>query len=634
VDPGEFDVAGELNFAGITIVDPNEIRIEKGQYEIKQLGFDGYGASVREDRVVGLVTAGYSMTDGDIDVSQASLQGSGISATAQDLKLNTTEAMQLNGSAAWRGDINRLAEWLSLSSQPDSINWYGEVEGTVDFNSEADGTNAIFQADVSDLIATQRTTPQQAQTAMQMVGSQQRAWVEIWSERQVKLSGQMNLSNDFDSVNFQQLSARSRSLDIDATGTISELSGAFVTNLEGSYRPDFEKVNSLLSAYTQNMVQLGGSSVQPFRIQGPLFATGTTKAWVPQGLVVQAIIGWDEGQLVGLPIGKSELRLDLQNQVATMQSASIPLSGGTVVLQPQLDMRTGDPLLIHGQAQLLDRVQVTPEICSECLKFVAPWLADTTNAQGVFSADLQGVSMPINDPMGLSARGTLLVEELTVESGPLADQLLATVTQIQSLLKPDSRERQLKKWLRVERQSIPVAVENRRVYHEGVKFSHNELVIRTSGSVGIEDQSVDLVAKIPIADEWIEGNRYLAGLKGQSISVPIGGTVNKPKIDRNRVNQLSQELVRNAAQGAIGNAITEKVTPKLNEFNSKVNGEVNKLQDKFQDKLGGFLNDKLGVPSGSQNSGGVKQQPKSGQQLEDRLKGEFNKGLNKLFGGG
>jgi hypothetical protein len=272
------------------------------------------------------------------------------------------------------------------------------------------------------------------------------------------------------------------------------------------------------------------------------------------------------------------------------------------------------------------------------LKFVAPWLADTTNAQGIFSADVQGVSMPISDPMNVSARGSLEMQDVTIAAGPMAEKLLGTVAQIQSILKPDSRDREMKTWLKIEQQTIPVAVENRRVYHEGIKFSHDELIIRTSGSVGF-DQSVSMVAKIPIAEEWIADNRYLSGLSGQSLSIPISGTVNRPVIDQNEVRKLSTDLVRNAAQGAIGNAITDKVNPKLNQYrndlNSKVTGEVNKLQNRFQDKLGGFLQDKLGAPAaaGGQSAAPVQTPSSSGQQIEDRLNGELKKGLNKLFGG-
>ncbi|QEG20535.1 translocation/assembly module TamB domain-containing protein [Mariniblastus fucicola] len=640
VDPGDFQAGGTLNFAGITIVDPNQIRVENGQYEIKQLGFEGYGAKIREDRVVGSVTADYAIDTGNVGVQQGTLQGSGISATAQNLKLTISDAMQLDGAAAWRADINRMAEWYSLSPAADSINWFGAVEGNVDFKSSASGTDASFRADLTDLVATQQATATDRTSPMQMVSKKQ-AWTELWREPKVNLNGQVTLGSDFNSLAIHGLTARSGSLDFDSKGTISDLAGSLVMDLEGSWQPNFDKINSLLAAYSQDMVELGGTGIQPYRIQGPLFADSAA-AWVSEQLIVQTIVGWDRGQLAGLPIGKSDLAVELQRQVATLRTneSGIPVSGGTVNLQPQLDLRGNDPVLVHGAGRVLNSVQVTPEICRDCLKFVAPWLSDTTNAQGVFSADIQGMSMPLFNPQQASARGTLVMQDVTVAAGPMAEQLLGTVSQIQAILKPDSRERELKTWLKIEQQSIPLAVENGRVFHEGIKFSHNELIIRTSGSVGF-DQTVNLVAKIPIADEWIDGNQYLAGLKGQSISIPVGGTVDRPVIDKDAVQKLSTDLVRNAAQGAIGNAITDKVNPKLNEYrnelNEKVGGEMNKLQNKFQDKLGGFLQDKLGAPaSGNSGQNAVPSQtPQAspGQQLEDRLNGELQKGFNKLFGG-
>ena len=234
------------------------------------------------------------------------------------------------------------------------------------------------------------------------------------------------------------------------------------------------------------------------------------------------------------------------------------------------------------------------------------------------------------------------MQDVTIAAGPMAEQLLGTIQQVRSVLKPDSERREVNTWLKVEKQAIPLAVENGRVYHEGIKFSHDELIIRTSGSVGF-DNTINMVAKIPIAEKWLEGNRYLSGLRGQSISIPVSGTVNRPVVDKRAVQQLSAELVRNATQGAIQNAVTDKINPKLNEyrseFNNKVTGEVNKLQSKFENKLGGFLQDKLGVPAGQNTpaapSGANPSTPAAspGQNLEDKLNGELQKGLNKLFGG-
>ena len=642
VDPGDFEAGGKLSFAGVTIVESDRVRVERGQYEIQRPGFLGYGVNIQEDRIVGQVVAEYLLESGNVGVQRATVQGTGISATAQDLKLTMGEAMQLAGSAAWQADVNRIADWLQLQSEPDSINFYGAVDGTIDFANSPQGTNATIEANLTDLVATQRVANPAQTQPIQMAGSRQ-SWSEIWREKRVNLNGKFSLGSDFDSLQLDQLTTRSGSLDFDARGSITELAGAMNLNLEGTWQPNFDRIQSLLAAASDDLVTLsGGGATESFRVVGPLFETSaSSRGWVSDRLEAHTTLQWDKAQLAGLPIGQGGVAVDLQRQMAMVRTGDrgVPVSGGMVLLRPQIDLRGDDLVLIHGEGKLLDRVQLTPEICSESLKFVAPLLADTTNAQGIFSADLQGLNMPLSDPMKMSARGTLVLQDVTVAAGPMAEQLLDSVTQLQSILKPDSRQRQLKTWLRIEEQSIPVAVENGRVYHEGIQFSHDEMIIRTSGSVGF-DQSLNLVAKIPIAEEWLEGSRYLAGLRGQSISIPIGGTVNRPRIDQNEVRKLSSELVKNAAQGALNSAITDKISPKVTEYqnqlNNKVSSEVGKLQNQLQSKVGGLLGEKFGLPAAQQApaaSGGSSATPSVGQQVEERLNNELKNGFNRLFGG-
>jgi hypothetical protein len=150
------------------------------------------------------------------------------------------------------------------------------------------------------------------------------------------------------------------------------------------------------------------------------------------------------------------------------------------------------------------------------------------------------------------------------------------------------------------------------------------------------DQTLNMLAEIPIADDWIAGSPYLAGLKGQSISIPIRGTISKPIFDTRSIQQLSTQLAKQAASGAFNQAIAEKVTPELekiqNQVNNKLGGEINKLQNQFGEKLGGFLP--------SQNTGTVPPakgtSPATGGATPDvgkQLEGELMKGLDNLFGG-
>jgi len=284
VDPGDFQAGGKLNFAGVTIVEADRVRIESGQY------------------------------------------------SAQDLKLTMGDAMQLAGSAAWRADINRIADWLQLQSAPDSINFYGAAEGTIDFKNSAQGTDATIQADLTDLVATQRVGNQQQTQPMQMASNRQ-SWSELWREKRVNLNGKMSLGSDFDSLQLHQLTTRSGSLDFDARGSITELASTMNMNLEGSWQPNFEKIQTLLAAASDDMIQLsGGGGAESFRIAGPLFETSASNAWVSDRLEAHTTLRWAKAQLAGLPIGQGGVSVDLRQQIATVDTGNqgIPVSGGSV----------------------------------------------------------------------------------------------------------------------------------------------------------------------------------------------------------------------------------------------------------------------------------------------------------------
>ena len=72
--------------------------------------------------------------------------------------------------------------------------------------------------------------------------------------------------------------------------------------------------------------------------------------------------------------------------------------------------------------------------------------------------------------------------------------------------------------------------------------------------------SLDMVAEVPIRDEWIgKGGLLGASLKGQTLKLPIRGTMSKPHVDHGAINQL----VRDAVQGAGTRAIEDQLNKGL-----------------------------------------------------------------------
>ena len=653
VDLGDVKADGELNLICAANLNPQNLQLSGIQYTVQQLGFDGYGVKIREQQASGTGSVAYDLNSGSILIPETTLTTSSLSARGQELQISFPSNMRVDGNVAFKANVNKVADWFELSPADDSVFWFGGIDGTIQLASNENGIGGRINSTITDLIAATKSSaqPQRNQQGqiIQASSGAQAQWQEVWREPKVGVAGDISLANDFNAVGFHNLTLDSSGLKASTNGTLSDLSGSMTADIEGVWVPDWQKINSLMEAYTGEFVRLAGNGEHQFALRGPIFETnvqpGAAAPWISPSLQASASFGWDQGELLGLPIGKSDFDVGVSQSIGQIKTQGIPFAGGLVQFAPQLDMRTAEPVLTMDQTRLINNVALQPETARQWLKFVAPLAADATSAQGNFTVDVGSAKVPILDPLKMEARGAVRLSNVVIGAGPTAEKLLASVKQLRSILKPDSTDRDLNTWLRMDEQTVPILVREGRVFHEDLKFSHKDLVVQTSGSVGM-DQSLNMVAKIPIHDDWIDGKDYLAGLKGKSISIPVTGTVSKPVLDRRSIQNLTQNLAKEAANSAINKAVTDKLNPKLNQYrdelNGKVGNELNKLQSKFSEKLG----EKLGggllqkIPqlqngAGGQATGQTNQLP-TGQAVQEKLGNELEaqlqKGIGKLFG--
>ncbi|MDB2686013.1 hypothetical protein N9Y42_02275 [Mariniblastus sp.] len=606
VDLGPISGNGDLILNSNVTLGPVDIKFQETKYQLTDLVYEGYGLKAAESTVTGELAGKYVYETGMVEIPEMTVAADSVSARARNLNLGYTNHLQIAGNVAFRANVNRVADWFALSPTDDSIFWFGDAEGIVNITTDADGILiAIESTDINDMAAATQTINLQAPAGLvQNASNGQRQWNALWQDAKVRLTGGVKLNHDFDAVTFNKTAIQASSLSGVMTGTITDLYQTMNVDLVGAWQPDWSQINGLLAEMTGGAVKFNGSKDQQFKIRGPLFDAnagqpGGSSAWVPSDLFANADFHLDNGELLDLAVGQTELKFALNQGVAQISTDGIPFAGGIVKIAPVIDMRTASPEMKIERTRIIDQVQLRPETARNWLKYVAPLVADATSAQGTLTVDIDSATIPLLDAESMTASGTIHMSQSAVGAGPLAEQLLDSALQVRKLLKPEAEDKTVRTSIQIKDQSVPFVVQDGRVYHKQMDFSHKELTIRTSGSVGF-DQELQMTAVIPIDDDWVAGDKYLAGLKGQVLTLPITGTVSKPVIDKSMVAQLSKDLVRKAATAAAQNAVQEKLTPKINEYQQKINeklgGGLNKLQGKLQDGINKNLNlEKLGL---------------------------------------
>jgi len=304
--------------------------------------------------------------------------------------------------------------------------------------SDANGIGGVVNLKINDLSAATKTTGQAA-AGFQTVGHQS-GMTPVWTEQEVGVTGAIRLANDFDAIALEKMQLTSNTVSANASGSIGELSGRLVTDLNGVWNPNWTLVNSLLDVYTGRTVRLSGTGEQPFVVRGPIFensSNGAPAPFISPNLQASTRVAWAGGQVFDLPVGQSTTEIIIDQGVVSTAISPTSFSGGQVQISPKIDLRSSEPVLYLDKQRILDSVQMTPETCASALKYINPLAAGATAAEGTFSIDSDGVQVPLYDPMKLRARATVTLQNVVVSAGPMAEQLIGAAKQIQAIVRPD-----------------------------------------------------------------------------------------------------------------------------------------------------------------------------------------------------
>ncbi len=319
--------------------------------------------------------------------------------------------------------------------------------------------------------------------------------------------------------------------------------------LKGQCLYDAAQVAQKLHPWIGDHVQLVGKKTVPVDVKWTA-KTGQRESSLA-GLQAATRIGWDQARVVGIQVGTADVPVSITNgRLAT--AAEIPVSGGVLRWDVTGDLASDEMLIVQKPMTVLDNVAITPEMCESWLKYVAPLVAQATAVEGRLSMKLNEATLNPMNPRSQLVDGQLIMHNAEVGPGPLSNQIIGLVQQVNAIRKQDFSQvvGNQKSWLKMPEQNISFRMENGQVAHKHLNVHIGDANISTSGAVDI-DGRMDLMAEMPIPDDWVAKSPFLASLRGKSLQFPVRGTLTGPQLDTQLLTQIGRDTVQQAAQGLI-----------------------------------------------------------------------------------
>ncbi len=598
IDPG-MAVEGRCDLKAIGAIDTKHVEITTANFSAQPLAIRGDGFSMRESRVEGSFNGRFDSSDvAKLQVEKLLVQAESFALTAKDSA--SANGVGREGKAAFRLEPKRLMSAMNTGDQnvPQSMALEGDITGTA--NWVLDPANDIrwqMMVDGKDIRVLQPSTNPAKNSPGQLASARgnEPPMSLVWEESLAKATTQGSYHFKSGRLELPETTLQTVWMAYGGATTVETSKEGMRAVAKGQMTYDAAVVAEKLRPFTGDYLKVTGQRTEPIEVTWQSSPSGN---WA-DSLQAKMQLGWDGASIIGIDIGKADVPIVVQNGQFKSKT-TIPVSQGA--LRWDLDSNLGgNPLTIRQAPEMvLENVAITPQMCQGWLKYVAPLVADVTSVQGQLSLEIARAEIVPADSLKQTIAGNLIVKDVTVGPGPLANQLLTIVQQVQALRKGAGGQSpsQSGTWLQMPEQSIQFAMQDGKVAHRNLKLRAGDIEIVTDGSVSVEGQ-LELTAKVPILKDWIDGTPALASLAGQSIQIPIRGTIQKPQMDMSAFASIGRQVAESAVQGAVQKQLDKGLNKLLGPLESK----LGPLQQNLQQSLpqlpsfpGGFQIPGFGSP--------------------------------------
>jgi hypothetical protein len=564
-------MTGAVQLAAQISATSEQIDVGQSQLDLTNLEAQGPNPSdyIREQLARCTATASWRRVDRQLTAAQLTVATTSWSLRGDNVMVQLVDngTPRTSGTFALRSDLRRT---LDTRRRPGDSVHAATLRGQTEANftlAVADGvTTANLTGQVDNLVVevpVNKGSPAGVQPVSAVA-----AMEPVWAEQQLKLQGTLNYRHADDFLELSGVQLAGSGIKLQTKGTIAGLKSKPIVHLQSIADYNLSLLANRFRTRLGDQIQLAGVDTATFTLDGPLLpeaqppiAPGNrplanTQTPAAPSLVVSPLLvgagqfGWDQATVYGIGIGKGRLSTELRRGIVDFQPLTVPVSGGRMNLTPRIYLNEQPAALTLDRGPLLEEVEITPQMFRSWLMYVAPLLADATQCQGRASVTLERAFFPLAAPATGQIAGTLTLHGADVRPGALANQYIGLAQSIRALFQKDQQGTAATSGpitlVHLDEQELRVEMIQGRIHHRGLKMKIGDVVATTSGSVGL-DQTLDLVIAVPIQDDWLKGGRIVGSLAGQTVQIPIKGTIGRPAIDRSALDRVAGQMLTGAA---------------------------------------------------------------------------------------
>lgn len=352
-------------------------------------------------------------------------------------------------------------------------------------------------------------------------------------------------SAETDQLNVPRLYAQAGQVEFDGTGQVDNATKEGNVKIGGALAGPSEKLLELLPDNIREELELEGVQLSKLQFEGPLKPAEGSGAFALPRFQISTDITWARAAAYGIVSENGELKAAIVGARVKLIPTYMPISGGFIRALPEFDTST-KPITMHiPDGVVIDKAQMTEEMCRGWFAYVSPVLANATSTTGEFSLSTKATSFPVGGIGESELAGTISIHDAKIGPGPMANEILGLIPQLQRIL---GQNQEAQRWLSIREHDVNFQIKDGRVYHDEFAFNVGDVRFSTTGSVGT-DRTLAMLMTVYLPDEWFAGRPLLAVLQGDPIQIPIGGTIDQPLVDARPLAQWGAQIGVKAAGG-------------------------------------------------------------------------------------